>query len=114
MKKSELLALSVAMAGSAAAMMPQTAAADACNDAGVGSNYAAGCTIASGSYLAEDIIFAGSKGVELNYTNDSAYFAACGWHVQGKNSFGMTTNSSEMTVRVGTGTASVDASSGCS
>ncbi len=112
MKKSELLTLSVAVAGSVIAMIPQTAAATACGTPSLTAPTT--CTISSGGYLAEDIIFQGSRGVDLSYDNQDAYFATCAWHIQGKNSFGMTTQSSDMTTRVGTGTASTDAASGCS
>ncbi len=111
MKKSEILTLSVALAGSVAAMMPQTAAAAECGTV-TGATGIAECTIASGGYLQESISFKGSKGVKTQYDNNANYFAACSSHWQGNNSFGMTTNSSQMTVRSATGKGT-DAASGC-
>lgn len=110
MKKSEILTLTVALAGSVAAMMPQVAAADTCGSVTTSSTPGT-CSI-SGGYLAEELVFTGSKGVQTNYLNDAAYFSACGWHIQGKSSFGMSTQSTEMYVRTATGKAT-NASSGC-
>lgn len=111
MKKSEILSLSVALAGSIAAMLPQHAAADECGTVTDATGVAT-CTIASGGYLQESLTFSGSKGVKTVYDNNANYFAACSSHFQGKSSFGMTTQSTQMTVRSATG-AAVNAASGC-
>ncbi len=110
MKKSELLSLSIAVAGIAAAL-PQTAAAAECGTV-TGASDVATCTITAGNYLQEDVAFAGSKGVHTEYDDNASYFAACSYHVQGKSSFGMTTNSSLMTTRAATG-KTTDSLSGC-
>ena len=101
MKKSELLTLSVAVAGSVAAIMPQVAAATACGTASV--TAPTSCDIAAENYLAEAIAVSGSRGVSIDYINAATYFAACAYHLQGKSSFGMSTDSSDMTVRTATG-----------
>lgn len=110
MKKSEILTLSVALVGSVAAMLPQTAAAEECGTVSE-SGHVAECSI-SGGYLQEVLNFKGSKGVQTNFDNQANYFAACSSHVQGNSSFGMTTNSSLMTTRTATGKGT-DAASGC-
>lgn len=102
MKKSELLSLSIALAGGVTAVMPQTAAATECGTVS-GANAVATCTIAAGNYLQEDLAFQGSKGVHTEYDNNASYFAACSYHVQGKSSFGMTTESTQMITRGATG-----------
>lgn len=101
MKKSELLSLSIALAGGVAAVMPQTAAAAECGGVSTAAGIAE-CTI-TGGYLQEDLAFKGSKGVHTEYDNNASYFAACSYHVQGKSSFGMTTESTQMITRGATG-----------
>ncbi len=110
MKKSEILTLSVALVGSVSAMLPQQAAATDCGTVSTSAAVAT-CSI-SGGYLAEELVFTGSKGVKTAYLNDAAYFSACSYHLQGKSSFGMSTQSTEMYVRTATGKGT-DASSGC-
>jgi hypothetical protein len=112
MKKSEILSLSVALASSIAAMMPPSAHAASveCGSVSAATDVAT-CDV-SGGYLQEQLSFAGSKGVKTNYDNDATYFAACSSHVSGNNSFGMTTESTAMTIRTATG-KSANQASGC-
>lgn len=114
MKKSEILTLSVALAGSVAAMMPQTASAGSTECGSVtGATDIASCTIASGGYLQESLSFKGSKGVKTYYDDNANYFAACSSHWQGNNSFGMTTDNTQMTIRTATGKTATSGT-GCS
>lgn len=93
--------MSIAVAG-VAAVLPQAASATECGTVS-GASAVATCSIAAGNYLQEQLDFAGSKGVHTEYDDNASYFAACSYHVQGKSSFGMTTNSSLMTTRTATG-----------
>lgn len=112
MKKSEILSMSVALATSVAAMMPPSAhaASTECGSVSAATDVAT-CSI-SGGYLQEELSFSGSKGVQTNYDNGTSYFAACSSHVSGNNSFGMTTDSTAMTIRTSTGKGANQAS-GC-
>jgi hypothetical protein len=112
MKKSELLGLTVALAGGIVSVMPQTAAATECGSVTVAGDVAT-CTVASGGYLQESFNFAGSKGVHTTYDNQTGYFAACSYHVTGGKSFGMTTETSTMTIRGSTGSTATSGT-GCS
>jgi hypothetical protein len=105
------LTLSVALAGSVAAMLPPSAQAGTeCGSVSAAGSFA-DCSI-SGGYLQEVLDFKGSKGVKTYYDNQSSYFAACSSHLDGKNSFGMTTQSTQMFTRDTTG-KNTDAASGC-
>lgn len=111
MKKSEILALSVALAGNIALVTQANAASTECgtvSDAGD----TATCTITASGFLAEDVSFAGSKGVKTLYDLGSDWFAACSSHYAGNKSFGMTTESSAMITRSTTGKTAAQAS-GC-
>lgn len=111
MKKSEILALSVALAGNLAMATQANAASTECGSVSTASDVAT-CAIAASGFTAEAINFSGSKGVKTNYDLGTNYFAACSSHVSGNKSFGMTTDSSAMVVRSATGKAAGQAS-GC-
>lgn len=113
MKKSELLGLTIALAGGVVAVMPQTAAAATECGTVSGAGDVASCTVASGGYLQEAFDFKGSKGVNTSYDNQTGYFAACSYHVTGGKSFGMTTETSTMTIRGATGSVAASGT-GCS
>lgn len=112
MKKSEILGLSVALAGSLAAVMPQSASATTCGTTPSAASDVSSCTISATGYLADDVTFAGSKGVAMDYSVDAGGFAACAYHISGGKSFGMTTNSTAMTILGSTGGTS-DLTAGC-
>lgn len=111
MKKSEILALSVALAGNIALATQANAASTECG-AVSGAGDTATCTISASGFLAEDVSFAGSKGVQTFYDVGTDWFAACSSHYAGNRSFGMTTESSAMITRSTTGKAAGQAS-GC-
>lgn len=112
MKKSQVLGLSVAIAGNMALMMPQTASAAITCTA---TSTAAGTTTCSGSggYTQENVNFTGSKGVVIGVSDTSTEFAACAYHLNGGKSFGMSTSSTAMTIRSSTGSTAASGT-GCS
>jgi hypothetical protein len=112
MKKSEILGLTVALAGSIAAVMPQAASATACGTTPASANDISTCTITATGYLAEDLTFSGSKGVAIDYDVSDAAFAACAYHISGTKSFGMSTASTAMAILSSTG-GTADLASGC-
>lgn len=116
MKKSQILGLSVAtaasVAGSIALVMPQTAsAAVTCGSAITAATATQNCS-GSGGYTADNVNFTGSKGVAMTVSDQTSDFSACGWHVSGSKSFGMTTSLTTMSIVTGTG-ATVTSGVGC-
>lgn len=105
MKKSQVLGLSAALAGSMAVVMPQTASAvvtcTATTDVSAPSTCSGGGD--TGSYTQEAVSFSGSKGVSISNTDSATDFSACAYHLAGAKSFGMTTSSTSMTIRSATG-----------
>jgi hypothetical protein len=120
MKKSRALRVFI-LAGSTAALIPQGVVAVAVNAPVAGGSSCstvssasdvAECNIAATGYLAEDLSFSGSKGVSMSYAVDSNGFAACAYHISGTKSFGMTTNTTAMTINPTTG-GTADLTTGC-
>ena len=112
MKKSQVLGISVALAGNMALMMPQTASAVvACGSAITDATATQTCS-GSGGYTQENVNFTGSKGVAIQVADSVAAFGACAYHVNGTKSFGMSTSSTAMAIRNATGKGA-DAASGC-
>lgn len=102
MKKSQILGLSVALAGNMALMMPQTASAVVSCTATTTTTGTSTCS-GSGGYTQENVDFEGSKGVSTNAVDDTTDFSACAYHLSGAKSFGMSTSSTVMSIRDATG-----------
>lgn len=105
MKKSQVLGLSVAIAGNVALMMPQTASAVITCGAAVTTATAKQTCSGSGGYTQENVDFTGSAGVAIDAEDSTNDFSACAYHVSGGKSFGMTTSDTAMTIRSATGKA---------
>lgn len=113
MKKSQILGLSVAIAGTMAVMAPQASiAAVTCTTTGTGATALTSCS-GSGGYTQESVSFTGSKGVVTDAVDDSTDFSACSYHNQGTKSFGMSTSQTTMTILTSTG-GTATSGSGCS
>jgi len=112
MKKSEILGLSVALAGNVALMMPGTANALVTCTSAITSATAVTSCAGSGGYTADNVSFTGSKGVAMTVLDSSQDFSACSWHVSGTKSFGMTSSLTTMSILAGTG-KTVTSAVGC-
>lgn len=102
MKKSQVLTLSVAIAGSMAIMMPESASAAISCTATTTADGTTTCS-GSGGYTQEDVNFTGSKGVVIGAVDSASDFSACAYHLNGGKSFGMSTSTTAMTIRNATG-----------
>lgn len=113
MKKSQVLGLTAALAGSMAITVPQIAsAAVTCSSTGSGATLVTTCS-GSGGYTAENVSFTGSKGVSTSVSDNTDNFGACSYHASGTKSFGMSTGSTTMTIRNATGKTAVSGADGC-
>lgn len=102
MKKSQILGLSVALAGNMALMMPQTASALVTCTLATTTDATSTCT-GSGGYTQENVDFTSSKGVSVDAVDDVADFSACAYHLSGSKSFGMSSSITTMTILTSTG-----------
>lgn len=102
MKKSQVLGLSVALAGNMALMMPQTASAVIACTATTTTTGTTSCS-GSGGYTADNVDFTSSAGVSISVTDSTTDFSACSYHLSGSKSFGMTTSDTTMAIRGATG-----------
>lgn len=102
MKKSQVLGLSVAIAGTMAVMAPQVSFAVVSCTAATTTDATSTCS-GSGGYTQEDVQFTSSKGVSVDAVDDTTDFSACAYHLSGSKSFGMSTSSTEMVIRGATG-----------
>lgn len=102
MKKSQVLGLSVAIAGTMAVMAPQVSFAVVSCTATTTTDATSTCS-GSGGYTQENVDFTSSKGVSIDAVDDTTDFSACSYHLSGSKSFGMSTSSTEMVIRGATG-----------
>jgi hypothetical protein len=102
MKKSQILGLSVALAGNMALMMPQTASAVVTCNATTTTTGTSTCS-GSGGYTQENVDFESSKGVAVDAVDDTTDFSACAYHLSGAKSFGMSTSTTTMSILSTTG-----------
>lgn len=106
MKKAQLMRLSVALAGSAALILPGPASAVAVTGvtctAATNINETSSCS-GSGGFTDEAIDFTSSKGVSVDVSDTASDFSACAYHLSGSKSFGMSTGSTVMVTRNATG-----------
>ena len=104
MKKSQVLRIGAAIAGTMAVVVPQTASATTvtCTATTTASGVTT-CTGGGDGYTQEAVDFTGSKGVSIDAVDDTTDFSACAYHISGSKSFGMTTSLTTMSIRNATG-----------
>ncbi len=115
MKKRELIVGAMALAGTVSGMVSMQAAYAAtlsCTDGTVSTPMTCSGDAVGDTYLAQPLNFTGSNGVVTKVIDNVSGVALCGWNINGRNSYGITTAGGSMVSRAGTGKA-VNAASGC-
>lgn len=115
MKKRDLIVAGVALAGSVVGMVNMQAAYAAINCTAGTASTPMTCSSSTGSssYLAEELTFTGSNGVQMGTSDAATGVQLCGSHISGKNAYGLTTDGGSMEVKSG-GTGTGVGAGGCS